>query len=128
MNNAMEWSSGLLVLNGRFDLELFICRSGIPDGPELPLPHPWYSLQFKRVASVAKVPMSLMWQYYTGDDTTPPLIEELPHDGDRTFVEGYTVNTESHGRSWKRFRIITQDDVIDVIADCGPIVTNMTTE
>ena len=128
MKNAMEWESGRPVLDERFDFVIFICRSGIPGGPELPPPHPWYSLGFTRVASLARVPMMLMWQYYTGDETTPPLLEELPYDGDQTFVEGFTVNTETYGTSWKRFRLITQDDVIDVIAESAPIITRLRTD
>lgn len=121
ITNAMEWHTGRPVLDDRFDFVMYICRSGIPGGPELPEPHPWYSLGFTRVASLARVPMMMMWQYYTGDETTPPLIEELPYDGNQTFVEGFTVNTETYGTSWRRFRIVTQDDVVDVVADNEPV-------
>lgn len=123
MSNAMEWESDRLVLGGRFDLELFICRSGLPGGPKLPLPHQWYILRFATVASPARVRLSLMWQYYDDEEPHSPLLEELQYDGDRTFVEGFTVNTESYGNSWKKFRIITQEEVLEVIADSAPIVT-----
>ena len=122
MSNAMEWESGRLVLGGQVNFELFVCRSGVPGGPELPLPHPWYSLRFATVASLARASMSLMWQYYS-DDENPPLLEELPYDGVQTFVEGFTVNTEAHGNSWRRFRILTHVEVIEVIADSAPIVS-----
>lgn len=44
VKNAMEWESGRPAVDERFDFVIFICRCGIPGGPELPLPQPWYGL------------------------------------------------------------------------------------
>ena len=57
------------------------------------------------------------------EDDNPPVVQELPYDGDRTFVDGFTVNTEAHGDAWKHFRITTNSDIIDVIAAELPVMS-----
>ena len=56
-------------------------------------------------------------QYYGDDEAdNPPVVQELPYDVERTFVDGFTVNTEAHGNAWKHFRITTTSEIISVLS------------
>ena len=67
---------------------------------------------------------SMVRQYYGDDEAdNPPVVQELPYDVERTFVDGFTVNTEAHGNAWKHFRITTTSEIIDVISAELPVIS-----
>jgi hypothetical protein len=119
LDRSGEWS--LFDLRMCSGLELLIERD-LVEGAESPLPYPRRLIKFEFPASWAFVELSLMLQYFPIDDC-PPVILEMPDIGETSFIRDFSINTEAHGSRWRRFRITTAHDVLEIISQAAPIVS-----